>query len=352
MVLFSQMYLFKVIYLLFLSCGFANAGALRSDSSRSNAKLDCSKFNSDNDVFLNLSFRADPNPSLGKSAQSTYSLWDGDKLYYLNIANEQTVSPIIFCFNHLKELYVHKTSFPDGRIPAEIKFLAPTLTSFGVFDTPITDVAEEVGQLPRLQSLELVRTGLRTLPESIGDLPALNYINLSWNMLTALPKTIVNNLSLRQVDISHNPNLTSLDSFKDHPFLQVIIAENCSIDKLPVNLPKLTDLYMANNKLTNLVNIDTLGYKSDTKIYFYFNNNQIDFIHPQIRSVGNLYSLDLNNNRLKTLPIDIFRMNNLHFFSMENNYFNSSQLKKIVYHFKYSNPALTLIYKRQRIPHP
>ncbi|CAF1098096.1 unnamed protein product [Adineta ricciae] len=344
------MYFFEVTYLLFFSFVLANTHALRPYSSRPNTKLDCSKFKSDNDVFLSLSFRADPNPSLGKSAQSTYSLWDGDKLYYLNIANEQMVSPIIFCFKHIEELYIHKTSFPDGRIPAEIKFLAPTLVSFGVFDTPITHVAEEIGQLPHLQSLELVRTGLRTLPESIGYLPALNYMNLSWNMLTALPKTIVNALSLRQVDISHNPTLTSLDSFNDHPSLQVIIAENCSIDKLPVNLPKLTDLYMANNKLTNLVNIRTLGYQSNTKIYFYFNNNQIDFIHPQIRFVDNLYSLDLNNNRLKTLPSDIFQTPNLHFFSMEYNYFNSSQLKRIVYRFNDTNPALTLIYKRQRIP--
>ncbi|UJR08720.1 hypothetical protein I4U23_012977 [Adineta vaga] len=178
-----------------------------------------------------------------------------DHLYYLNIANERTFSSIIFCFKHLKELYIRKTNFPDGRIPREIERLAPTLINLGIFDTIINVLPEQIGKLKNLRTLELVRTYLRILPESIGDLTNLIYICLSYNSLEILPRPIINIVSLRQIDLSNNPFLHSIEQLNDHPFLRVIQANNCSIEKLPINLPKLTDLYMANNKLKDLLEV-------------------------------------------------------------------------------------------------
>ncbi|CAF4231977.1 unnamed protein product, partial [Adineta steineri] len=132
---------------------------------------------------------------------------------------------------------------------------------------------------PIIQSPEIT---LMILPEFMGNLSSLRFLSLPNNMLTSLPTTIVNNQLLRQIELGNNPNLSSIQSLNGHPSIKYIEANNCSIENLPVNLSQLTDLYMSNNKLKNLRNIQTSGRATNARKYFYFGQNRIQSITPQI----------------------------------------------------------------------
>ncbi len=80
--------------------------------------------------------------------------------------------------------------------------------------------------------------------------------------------------------------------------------------------------------------IQTLGSETNSKKMFYFDMNSIESVPPQIRQVKNLFRLNLNDNKLETLPSDIFNMSTLQFLSVNNNFLSDNELKIIFIQFK------------------
>ncbi|CAF4310591.1 unnamed protein product [Adineta steineri] len=137
---------------------------------------------------------------------------DNNNTISLNIFNETYFSSSGFCFKHLKQLDVRRTSFQNenNTIPAEIQYLAPTLTDIGIYDTIITHLPYEMSKLEKLQTIKFFNTSLMIFPDFIGNFLSLNFLSLPNNMLTSLPTTIVNNSKLRQIELSNNPHLHSI----------------------------------------------------------------------------------------------------------------------------------------------
>ncbi|CAF0982531.1 unnamed protein product [Adineta steineri] len=314
--------------------------------------FNCSGFKTDDDILQSFPFNVELN-SIIQSPEITYGLLDeNNNIYFLNIFNEIYFPSSGFCFKHLKQLDVRATSFQNGNntIPAEIQYLAPTLTDIRIYDTIITHLPYEISKLEKLQTIKCSNTSLMILPDFIGNISSLIFLSLPNNMLTSLPTTIVNNQLLRQIELGNNPYLNSIQSLNDHPSVKYIEANNCSIENLPVNLSQLTDLYMPNNKLKNLRNIQTLGRATNTKKYFYFNQNRIRSITPQIRYVKNLYFLNLDGNQLKNMPSSILYMNTLRYLYIQSNHFGNTELATIISKFKTTNPSLKIFYKNQITP--
>ncbi|CAF3860150.1 unnamed protein product [Adineta steineri] len=193
-------------------------------------------------------------------------------------------------------------------MPAEIEYLASTLIDLGIYDNIITDLPYEIRKLEELQTIKFSNTGLAILPEFISNLSSLQFLSLPNNMLTSLPTPILNNQLLRQIELDNNVHLNSIQSLNGHPSVKYIEANNCFIENLPVNLSQLTDLYILNNKLKNLRNIETLGFATNARKYFYFGQNHIQSITPQIRYVKNLYFLNLDENQLNNMPSSILHI--------------------------------------------
>ncbi|CAF4390101.1 unnamed protein product, partial [Adineta steineri] len=140
-----------------------------------------------------------------------------------------------------------------------------------------------MSKLRKLETIQFSNTSLKILPDFIGNFLSLKFLSLPNNMLTLLPTTIVNNSKLRHIVLNNNPNLRSIQSLNGHPSVKYIEAKNCSIENLPINIPQLTDLYMSNNNLKNLRSIQALGHATDARKFFYFGQNRIQSITPQIR---------------------------------------------------------------------
>ncbi|CAF3660494.1 unnamed protein product [Adineta steineri] len=316
---------------------------------QSDLLFNCSEFKTDDDILKSFPFKVELDPII-RRPEITYGLSDeNNNIYFLNIFNETHFPSSGFCFKHLKQLDVRRTNFKNGNdtIPAEIEYLASTLIDLGVYDTIITHLPYEISKLEKLQTVKFFNTGLTILSEFIGSLSSLEYLSLKNNMLKALPTTILNNHLLRQIELGNNPDLDSIQSLNGHPSVKYIEANNCSIENLPVNLSQLTDLYMSNNKLKNLRNIQTLGRATNARKYFYFGQNHIQSIIPQIRYVNNLYFLNLDGNQLNNMPSSILYMNTLRYLYIQSNHFGNTELATIISKFKTTNPSLKIFYKNQ-----
>ncbi|MBP5092825.1 MAG: leucine-rich repeat domain-containing protein [Abditibacteriota bacterium] len=73
----------------------------------------------------------------------------------------------------------------------------------------LTSLPESIGNLTKLEKLDLDGNNLTFLPESIGNLTGLTWLYLLNNNLTSLPESIGNLKSLRKLNLRQN-NLTSL----------------------------------------------------------------------------------------------------------------------------------------------
>ncbi|CAF1279735.1 unnamed protein product [Adineta steineri] len=320
--------------------------------SRIHSPLDCTQYNNDYEILSSFSFVTHLNPILSSPSQ-TYGLMDSNEnVYKLNIVHEKFVPTTVFCLKSLRQLEIRNTSFYEFELddnsirslPSEIELLATSLIHFGVYDTPVAHLPEQIGKLRTLYYLELSNTGLLDLPNSIGDLSSLLDLRLPWNKLTSLPITLGNLQNLLLVKLDGNPQLRSVQSLNGLPNLQSIITTYCSIERLASNLPNLQHLNMRHNNLTDLVNIRTLGNNTNLPKSFYFSANRIRSVPPQIGYVRNLVELDLDYNELTNLPSELLNVTTLHDLFIRNNLFSITDLQTIAAQFKAKNPALNLVY--------
>jgi Leucine-rich repeat (LRR) protein len=303
---------------------------------------DCSQYENDDQVEKSFPFSVDFK-SLKTSKTSGMKNANGN-IIYLNIANEEYVPSSVFCMKDLQNLYVRNTMFPNLYLGIGIERLARSLTHLTIHDTIVAHLPEQIGKLKRLQWLELSNTSLMTLPNSIGDLSSLTNLILPNNNLTSLPITITNTHSLRILKLNDNPHLRSIQSINRNSNLKVLRTDNCPIEHIPVNLPLLTDLHMSNNSLTDLFGIQTLGDKANGRKSFYFDGNSILHLSPQIRQVKEIDILNLDHNKLYSLPLDIFILTKLQSLYIRNNYFSGKDLQEIVSRFNTTYPNSKIFY--------
>jgi Leucine-rich repeat (LRR) protein len=234
---------------------------------------------------------------------------DNGHIHHLKIIDKKFISPMIFRLKYLKRLDIRNTCFFSCdllQVPPDIQCLASSLIDLSIYNTKITHLPNEIGKLERLQILKVSNTDLISLPDAIKNLRSLQIIILT-----------------------DNPYLYSIEPLNGLPFLSILDTSRCSVEFLPKNLPQLTDLYMSNNKLKKLIGLETLGNGTKAEKDFRFDMNSIDFVSPTIRDVKNLVRLRLNDNRLKSLPLDIFEIPTLQRLSYHNNSLNENQLKKL-----------------------
>jgi Leucine-rich repeat (LRR) protein len=161
------------------------------------------------------------------------------------IINETVLPLTIFCLKYLWHFYIFNSNlFPpildntsNFQFPPEIERLASSLTHFVIVNTTVNYLPEEIGNLKHLSEFVMDNTDLVSLPKTIANIKSLDYIILY-----------------------HNLRLRSLESLSGLPNLSILTAENCSIDRLPSNLPNLNYLMMSNNNLTDIGGIGT-SYK-------------------------------------------------------------------------------------------
>ena len=237
---------------------------------RENLLTNCSIY--ENDYRIVMSFPFDVAVDLpNENDKTTYVKTDkNENIYYLNIANEMFVPDAAFCLKHLRQLSVRNTPFCNlnFQLPAEIELLAHSLNYLSLDNIAITHLPKQIGKLTNLIRLEITNTSLASVPDDIGNLTSLEILNLSNNNLTELPPTITNIPTLSKLKLNNNFNLRTIQTLNGHRSLISLQTDNCPIKRLPRNLTRLTNLYMSNNSLSDIIGIKTLGYASPNEKIF------------------------------------------------------------------------------------
>ena len=264
----------------------------------------------------------------------------------LNLVDAKDIPLTLFCFSELKLLFIERSTFHTNsfRLPAAIERLASSLIELHIFDMPIITLPEQIGKMELLEVIELHWTGLIQLPESIGALSSLRILSLSHNDISSLPKSMRKMSSLTHLTLSNNPRLTSLQPINGHPALIVLIANNCSIEQIPRNLPKLERMSLSSNDLTSLEGIETLSNATKRNVQFYFDSNQIKTIPPEIRFLDRLTVLNLNDNALYYLPTDLARAPSLISLHLKKNALSRTEVVRLASIIRTTRPHLKIFY--------
>ena len=315
---------------------------------REPSTLNCSQYTNDSEVLGTLPFTVPINPS-DRDIHRTYAVsYSNGTIFVLSITNQTFIPPIIFCLQSLRYLFVRDSRFckdvdDDCQLSSDVGRLE-ALESMSIFNTKINYIPASFSKLERLTILELMYTDLVTLPDAFGGLESLSSLSITHSKMTSLPMAIGMIRSLINVYLDNNAVLHSLQSLNGLPNLMRLSAINCSITRIPLNLPNIFYFYMSNNKLTNLNGIQTLGSGTNDTKAFAFDMNQIQSLPGQIGSVYKLATLRVNGNKLKNLPSEIYGVKTLIYLDIRSNLFTATRLEEIVAKFKITNPSLMLLY--------
>lgn len=215
-----------------------------------------------------------------------------------------------------------------GNIPPEIgnltflRFLNLGTVSViaSTYYNEIESIPEEIGQLIRLEYLDLNRNRLRSLPDSIGKLENLRELNLVENPLVSIPPSIGNLANLTKLYLSDNDaaiipptlgNLTRLEylSLGGRQLLAVPpeIGQLQNLDYLRISLGQVESLPPT---LGNLANLRRLALGDGSKI---------KTLPPEIGNLTQLQRLSVVGTTLEYLPAEIGHLENLEYLYLLGN---------------------------------
>ncbi|PKN92930.1 MAG: hypothetical protein CVU44_12935 [Chloroflexi bacterium HGW-Chloroflexi-6] len=158
------------------------------------------------------------------------------------------------------------------------------------------------------------------LPESLWELTQLKRLRLSYNELTTLPK-LGQLAKLEWLDISSNPMTALPESLMELPQLETLILSNIQLTALPNwlgNLTQLQSLNLSRNQLTTLPNL--LGNLTQLQI-LNLSENQLAILPETLLRLTQLQYLDLSKNQLATMPEQISQLKRLKILVLSNNLF-------------------------------
>jgi leucine-rich repeat protein SHOC2 len=148
---------------------------------------------------------------------------------------------------------------------------------------------ESIGQLTKLESLQLWEDRMRSLPESIGNLTNLKYLTCGGgNYIERLPESIGNLHNLETLSIRGSKLKNLPDSIGC--FSSLTRLDFCS-----------NSLKIIPESIENLINLKSLD----------LSRNQIESLTEIFSNFRNLVALDLGDNQLKVLPTSIEQLVNL-----------------------------------------
>ncbi|XP_068613479.1 leucine-rich repeat-containing protein 28-like [Brachionichthys hirsutus] len=173
----------------------------------------------------------------------------------------------------LERLYMKRNSLTA--LPDNLALKLPNLIELYLHANNIVSIPEGIGNLTRLQSLDVSNNALQLVCPEIGRLRSLRHLRLSSNQLKCLPPEIGELKDLETLEVSMN-QLTSLpDQLYRCTSLQNLTADHNLLRHIPRQLcclRRLSQLSLASNRLTFL----PLDLGKSRELLFVFVDNNVD----------------------------------------------------------------------------
>ncbi|XP_035274749.1 leucine-rich repeat-containing protein 28-like isoform X2 [Anguilla anguilla] len=171
----------------------------------------------------------------------------------------------------LERLYMKRNSLTT--LPENLAQKLPNLIELYLHSNNIVIVPEAIGNLAKLQSLDLSDNALQVICPEIGRLRSLRHLRLANNQLKFLPPEIGDLRELETLDVSMNMLSTLPARLHQCLSLQCLTADRNCLRCLPrqlTQLHSLNELSMAANSLASLP-LD-LGRSRELQFVFVDNN--------------------------------------------------------------------------------
>ncbi|XP_034039338.1 leucine-rich repeat-containing protein 28 isoform X2 [Thalassophryne amazonica] len=171
----------------------------------------------------------------------------------------------------LERLYMKRNSLTT--LPDNLAQKLPNLIELYLHSNNIVIIPEAIGNLTRLQSLDLSNNALQLLCPEVGRLRSLRHFRLSNNKLKCLPPEVGNLHELESLDVSMNHLMSLPDRLHRCASLQNLTVDHNLLSHIPRQiccLHRLNQLSIAANRLTFLP-LD-LGRSRELQFVFVDNN--------------------------------------------------------------------------------
>jgi len=149
----------------------------------------------------------------------------------------------------------------------------------------LTEVPENIFEMPKLQTLYLHFNNIDKLPEAISKLTNLQVLYLNQNKFTSFPKIVCSVPSIRELHLGRNRITDIPPEIGQMNLRELSLSYNLLTGNLPKELCKLTNL----RKL-------------------YLHNNYLETIPPELASLP-LKTLQIHNNQKMVAPLKDFGPN-------------------------------------------
>ncbi|XP_066504364.1 leucine-rich repeat-containing protein 28 [Hoplias malabaricus] len=153
----------------------------------------------------------------------------------------------------LERLYMKRNSLTT--LPDNLAQKLPNLIELYLHSNNIAIIPQAIGNLVRLQSLDLSDNALQVICPEIGRLRSLRHLRLANNKLRFLPQELGDLKELETLDVSMNLLGTLPERLAQCVSLQCLTADRNRLHCVPRQLcllPDLNELSMAANCLTSL----------------------------------------------------------------------------------------------------
>jgi Leucine-rich repeat (LRR) protein len=212
-----------------------------------------------------------------------------------------------------------------------------------MFGNCLVSVAEEIGDLKKLEYLCFKKQAIKTLPNGIGNLKNLKELNLSYSGIEELPETLGDLEKLEKLDCYKSALKMLPESIGELKYLKELIASDSQISIIPETIGKIKSLEAlrlsrhSSNKTIADINFDWICQLDNLRelelsnlnlrtipsnmshlkklIIFTANFNQIKYIDLSIFGIKTLNRLSLNHNMLFEIPAEIANLTELTLFS-------------------------------------
>jgi Leucine-rich repeat (LRR) protein len=170
-----------------------------------------------------------------------------------------------------------------------------------------------------ITSVDLSFNAFATFP-TLSFIPNLTSLNMAGNSLVMVDNDDVGNLTrLQELNLTGNPIMRLCSSLFKLTRLQKLLLSNAklsSLDPLIGNMVKLEDLHLMGNPLTELP--ATIGNLTTLEILELFGCG-LTSIPPEICKMTRLMELNLGANKIRSLPVSIGTMTRLSNLNLQNN---------------------------------
>lgn len=264
---------------------------------------------------------------LGLNPDTHRALWDGKYVYSLDLSS------------------CGLTSLPEGfSVFSNLEFLS-------LRGNLLITLPDELTQITNLKALDLMNNQLEKLPANFGNLSNLSMCILSNNQLSELPKSIGHLKEVRNLELSYN-NLQNLPvEIANMDRLQSVALNNNKFADFPIilaDVDSLLSIRLNDNNLESIPqcafpelvtinvernNIRSVNITAPKLIDLFLTNNQLTQLTAELTNCKSLESLLCDHNKI-VLVANLSEIKTLKVLSLRSNSLDCDALEEL---FNWSN---------------